>query len=195
VRGLNATAEYFLIFSAVLFVVLIPFCVRHARRSKAKIHYLGGLVCGLVSLACISLYFLQVALVFVFFGIAFVIALITFPFIMVANQREADKLRRDTNVTEPLKARDLLNLKGWYKLAFRWGIPKTMSLYILLTFGVLVPLLFALYILGLSVMSASIGGGIAGVIGCFLFYQQLKINHLNPQENPKQASPLAEPPA
>ena len=168
--------------------------MRHARRSKEKVHYLGGLVSGLVSLAFISMYFMQVTWFFLLIGVSFIIVLAIFPIVISANQRKAAKMRRETNVLEPLKARELLNWKGLYKLASRWGTMKTRGLYVLFTFGPLAPLLCVLYIADLSVMPAAPNGSGAGFIGIILFYQQLRRNHLNPQENMKH-TPLAEPSA
>ena len=190
---MNAVAEYFLIFSAALFASLILLCVRRARRYKEKINYVAGLVFGLLSLAFISLYFTQIVWFFLLMGVAFLIGLVSVPFSILASQREADKQLQETNVMEPLKARELLDVKGWYKLTCRWGIPKTVGLYALVTFTPLIPLLFVAYIADLSVMCGAIGGVTAGTVGIIRLYQQLKRSHLSPQENPNPP-PLPEPP-
>jgi len=170
-------APYYLFaLGIVLCGVTIPFIVIRAHRSKEKAYYMGVLVSGLMLLAFISVFLLQFALFLVFVAVAFIISLVSFPIIREAAQREAAKQQRETNVTEPLKARELLWWKGWYKLALRWGVPKTMGLYVLLNFGIIVPVLLVLSIMGFSIISGYLAAIIVEVILIVQFYQQIKKN-------------------
>ena len=38
----------------------------------------------------------------------------------------------ESDISAPLRGRDFLTMKGWLKLASRWGVRKTVFLYILL---------------------------------------------------------------
>ncbi len=185
---------YLFAFGAVFCGLMITVCIIRVHRSKEKAYYISGLISGLVALACISALFLQFTLLMVFFAIAFIISVAGFSTVRAAARREADKQQRETNVTEPLKARDILNLKVWYKLAFRWGVRKTMSLYILLSYSITALMFFVVYIMGLTLISAYIATSIVVTIFIVQFYQQFKKNNLNPQESTKHAS-LPEPPA
>ena len=39
---------------------------------------------------------------------------------------------QETDISDPLRARDILTMKGCLKLASRWGVKKTVFLYILI---------------------------------------------------------------
>jgi len=110
--------------------------------------------------------------------VAFIISLLSYPEIREHGVREADKQQQETDVTEPLKARELLVWKGWYKLAFKWGVQKTMGVYIGFILGIVIPVFFGLYITGLHIPSAYISTTILMVIFTVQFYQQIKKNHI-----------------
>lgn len=185
---------YIFAFGSIFFGVLVPLIIIRAHRSKEKVYYVSALGSGLMLLACISAFFLQFALLAVFFAAACIISVAGYSKFRAAAQREATKQLQETNVTEPLKARELWTLKGWYKLAFRFGIHKTIGLYVLLNIGITVPVLFVLYITGLTIISAYIAPVIVEVIFIVQFYQQIKKNPLKPQRSTAHA-PLAEPSA
>ncbi len=188
--------EYIIAFGAVAFAVLIPVAAVRAHRLKEDTLYAGCLVFGLMSLACISAFFLQFALLAVFLIAAVITSVLVYPEMREINFREADRQRQETNVTEPVKARDLLNMKAWYKLAFRWGVRKTMVLYILVCCSITAPALLVLHVMGvIRIPVYYIGPVIAEAIFIVQFYQQLKKNQLTPQGSTKQAPPLPEPPA
>jgi uncharacterized membrane protein len=163
-----------LAFGAVFLGVLIAANIIKAHRAKEKIYYVSSLVCGLALLACISAFFLQFTLLILFMVVAFLISVASYPEAREHVVREADKQQRETNITEPLKARELLSWKGWYKLAFKWGIPKTMGLYIGFILGIVIPVFFGLYIAGLQIPSAYISTTVIMAILTVQFYQQIK---------------------
>ncbi len=180
-----------LAFGAVLSSVLIALTIIRAHRSKVKIYYVGSIICGLVLLSFISAFFLQFTLTILFIFIAFLASLASYPEIREHAVREADQQQRETNVTEPLKARDLLSWKGWYKLAFKWGILKTTVLYLGVYLGIVIPVFAGLYLIGLRLTSAYISTAILAVVFTVQFYRQIK---KKPHENTEHA-PLAKPPA
>ena len=183
---------YYLIAVGIMLLgAMIPYSVLRARRSKEKAYYMGGVVSALTLLVFISICFLQLVFAIVFVAAAFIISVVSLPMINAAVQREADKQRRETNVAEPLKARELLTWRGWYKLAFRWGIPKTMGLYLTFNLGILIPTFLALSIVGLHTIAAFISAAIVVVVFIVQFYQQMKKIHFTPQGNTENA-PLAE---
>ena len=140
---------YPIAFGAVLFGVLIALCVIRAHHSKERAYYIGGLVSGLMLLALISAFLLQFILFIVFVAAAFIVSVVGFPKIGEAILREAVTQRQETNVSEPLKARELLTWKGWFKLSSQFGVRKTMYVYILFNMGITGTELFILSIVGL----------------------------------------------
>ena len=155
---------------------------------------MSSLISGLVLLAVISVFLMQFTLLLLFMVVSFIISVVSYPAVRKHVAHEADKQRQETNVTEPLKARDLCSWKGWYKLAFKWGIPKTMCLHIGVYLGIIIPVFFGLYLTGLNLLSAYISTAIVMVIFTVQFYRQIKKNHLKPHGNTEH-TPLTESPA
>ena len=172
---------YLLAVGIILVSPFIPYSMLRARRSKEKVYYMSGVVGALTLLFFISILFQQIVFAIVFVTAAFMLSVISFPLLNTAFQREADKQRREKNFTEPLKAQELLTWSGWYKIAFRRSIPKTMTLYLAFNMGIIIPSSLALSIAGVTTTSFVIFliiAAIVVVIFMIQLYQPLKKNSL-----------------
>jgi len=123
-------------FLAILSIIAIVLSIRQARRTGNNIHYVGTAV-SLLMLSVFALALLNQALlafiVLIAGGIACIVAL---PKLLFVQKRELERqLVKDveeTDLSEPLKLRDFLRWKGWLKLAHKWGVWKTISIYSIL---------------------------------------------------------------
>lgn len=188
---------YVIAVGIILVSPFIPYSVLRACRSKEKVYYMSGVVAALTLLFFISILFQQIVFAIVFVLAAFTSSVASFPMLNEAVQREADKQRRETNVTEPLKAQELLTWRGWYKITFRRGIPKTMALYLAFNMGIIIPASLALSIAGaptISFFTFFIIAAIVVVISMIQLYQLITKIHFKPQGSTENV-PLPEPPA
>jgi len=125
-----------ILFLAVLSIFAVVISMRQARRKRDKTHYIGAAV-GFLMLSVFTLALLNQALlafiILVVGGLAFIA---TLPRAMALQKREMDeqlaKAVEETDLSEPLRLRDFLKWKGWLKLAYKWGVWKTASIYSIL---------------------------------------------------------------
>ena len=83
---------------------------------------------------------------FILFATTGILSLVGLPKIMKVLERESAKLAQEADLSAPLGGRDFFTSKGWLKLAFRWGLWKTVSLFYLSSAAILGGMLFALSI-------------------------------------------------
>ena len=77
----------------------------------------------------------QFILVLVLFVATGILSVAGLPKIIKVMRREPLKELQETDLSAPLRIRELLTWKGWFKLTSRWGIRKTMCLCSLLNTG------------------------------------------------------------
>jgi MFS family permease len=169
--------EYGLAFGAVFFSVMIVVGIVRARRTNERAYYISGLVSGLMLLATVSILLSQFVLFAVFFIAAFIVSVVGMSNVKKAFLREAVTQRQETNVSEPLNARDLLTWKGWFKLASRWGVRKAMYVYVLIMTGISGAMLFIASILGIiNPVFAAVTTIIVAVASVIIFRRQIEEN-------------------
>ena len=100
-----------------------------ARRKKEKAYYISAMVSFLMLLSCIFVILNQFFLVGVLLVAAGILGVVGLPKSIEVFRREMLKERQETDLSAPLRGRDLLMWKGWFKLVSRWGIRKTVCLY------------------------------------------------------------------
>ena len=114
-------------------------------------------------------HFILVLVLFVAIGILSVAGL---PKIIKAMRQEPLKELQETDLSAPLRGRDLLTWKAWFKLASRWSIRKTMCFYSLLNMGGIGAILFTLSILGTISIAWATGYTIIVGIGSAIFFHR-----------------------
>jgi hypothetical protein len=171
-------AAYGLIaFGTVFFGFMVVLGIVRARRSKERAYYISGLIAGLMLLAMTSILLSQFVLFTVFFVVAAIVSLVGMSKVKEAFLREAVTQRQETNVSEPLKVRDLLTWKGWFKVASRWGIHKATFAYVLVMTGISGGILFMLSVFGfLNPILATIYTIVVVIVSVILFRRQVEKN-------------------
>jgi hypothetical protein len=148
-----------------------------ARRSKERAYYRSGLMAGLMLLAIASILLSHFVLFAVFFVVAFVVSLVDISKVKEAFLREPVTQRQETNVSEPLKVRDLRKWKGWFKLAAQWGVHKATSVYVLVMTGISGGILFMLSVFGfLNPILTTIYTIVVVIASVILFRRQVEKN-------------------
>lgn len=125
-----------ILFLAVLSVLTAVLSIRRARQKREKIHYIGAVI-GFLMLSVFALALLNQALLAFFILVAGgIVCIATLPRIMSVQKQELErqlaKAIEETDLSEPLRLRELMGWKGWLKLAHRWGSWKTASIYSIL---------------------------------------------------------------
>ena len=123
-------------------------CAVRAHREKDKTYYLGAIASLLMLLVCVFLILNQRLLAIFLFASAGIFAIITLPIslkLLERIERKSVELAQ-VNLSAPLRGRELLGNKGILKLAYRWGVWKTVFLYWLLGVAVLGGILYTLSI-------------------------------------------------
>jgi len=142
---------YELLFGVVFCSFAMIVCAVRAHREKDKTFYIGTIASFLMLLVCAFLILNQRLLAIILFASAGVFAIVTLPMSLKLWERKSVELAQ-VNLSAPLRGRELLTYTGILKLAYRWGVWKTVFLYWLL--GV-VSLGGILYTLSLWVESLS----------------------------------------
>jgi hypothetical protein len=121
-------------------------CAVRAHREKDRTYYIGAIISFLMLLVCVFLILNQRLLAIFLFASAGIFAIITLPKSLKLYQRIERKSVElaQVNLSAPLRGRELLTNKGIIKLAYRWGVWKTVFLYWLLGVAVLGGILYTL---------------------------------------------------
>jgi hypothetical protein len=120
-------------------------CAVRAHREKDKMYYIGTIASFLMLLVCVFLILNQRLLAIILFAFAGICAIVTLPISLKFLERKSVELAQ-VNLSAPLRGRELLTYKGILKLAYRWGVWKTVFLYWLLEAAILGGILYALSI-------------------------------------------------
>jgi len=146
------SAHGLILFGVIFFGFMVMVSVVKARRKKERTYYISAIVSFLLLLFSIFIIlnqFIFALIVFIAIGVVSVAGL---PKIIEVMRREPPQELKETDLSTPLRLRDLLAWKGWFKLASRWGAPKTMCLYSLLNMGGVGAIFFTLSIFGMISM-------------------------------------------
>jgi hypothetical protein len=130
-----STPFTFLLFGAAIFLAIAAIGIIRGIKLKERAYCISGLVCVLLSLWMVLMYFSQFVLGMGFFIAGAIIGLANYSKSMKAASREAVTSHKETDVSKPLKIIDLFSWGGWFKIASRWGIRKALLFYILFNLG------------------------------------------------------------
>jgi len=145
-----------------------------AHRKKERTYYIGAMIGFLMLLASLFFIFNQFLFGLVLFATAGILAIAGLPKIMRMLGRESAKQLQEMDPSAPLRGRDFLTWKGWFKLASSWGVRKTMCFYSIIMTMVSGATLFALSILGMISIMWAIGFTIiVGILSPIYFYRQV----------------------
>jgi len=159
-----------MLFGVAFFGFLAIVNVVQARRKKEKAYYISAMVSLLMLLLSTSIVLNQLIFAVVFFVAGIILALIGLPKVREAMRREPLRELQETDFSAPLRVREFLTWKGWFKLASRWGIRKTMCLYSLLNMGGVGAIFFTLSILDTISIAWATGYTIIVGIGSAIFF-------------------------
>ena len=146
-----ASTPYELLFGVLFCSFAMIVCAVRAHREKDKTYYHGAIISFLMLLVCGFLILNQRLLAIILLASAGVFAIVTLPISFKLWERKSVELAQ-VDLSAPLRGRELLTNKGIIKLAYRWGVWKTVFLYWLLG---LVSLGGILYTLSIWVESLS----------------------------------------
>ena len=144
--------------------------VVQARRMKEKAYYMSALVSFVILLSFVFIFLNQFILVLFLFVTAVILSIAGLPKAIKAMRRQPLKELQETDLSAPLRVRDLLTWKAWFKLASRWGIRKTICFYSLIMTGGCGAILFTFSILGVIRIAWAIGYTIIVGIGSPIFF-------------------------
>ncbi len=139
---------------AVLIIVIFCFLagimdIVKARRKKQKIRYFFSGFFFLVVVAFVALFFGQVLLSLVVFGLLGIMGFFLFPKTFGLHKQEVITQKQETEISAPLTPRDFLTWKAWIKLKAIYGFRKMMIIYIVSTTTIVVTILFVFIVLGI----------------------------------------------
>lgn len=141
-----------MLFSVAFFGFMVVVGVVKARRRKEKAYYISAMVSFLMLLSSIFVILNQFILVLVLFIAIGILSVAGLPKTIKVMRREPLKELQETDFSAPLRMRDLLTWKGWFKLVSSWGLRKTLCLYSLLNMGGVGAIFFTLSIFGMISM-------------------------------------------
>ena len=145
-------------------------------KKKEKAYYISAMVSFLLLLFSIFVILNQFILALILFVVLIVaipiLNIVGLPKLREAMRRDLVKELQEADLSAPLRGRDLLTWKAWFKLASRWGIRKTMCCYSLFMMGVGGAIFFTLSILGFINMVWAAGLTIIVGIGSPIFFHR-----------------------
>ena len=103
-----------------------------------------------------------------------ILSIVGLPKIVKVMRREPLRELQETDFSAPLRVRELITWKGWFKLASRWGVRKTMCFYSLIMTAVSGATLLTLGISGMISIAWVIGLTIiVGIFSPIYFHRQV----------------------
>ena len=163
-----------MLFGVAFFGFMVVVGVVKARRKQEKAYYISAMVAFLMLLSSVFVILNQFILVLVLFVAIGILSIAGLPRIIRAMRREPLEELQETDFSAPLRVRELLTWKGWFRLVSRWGIRKTVCLYSLLNMGGIGAIFFTLSILGTVSISWAIGLTIiVGILSPIFFHHQV----------------------
>ena len=167
-----------ILFGVAFFGFMVVVGVVQARRKKEKTYYISAMVSFLLllfSIVIILNQFILALILFVVFIVAIpILSIVGLPKLREAMRRDLVKELQETDLSAPLRIRDLLTWKGWFKLTSRWGIRKTMCLHSLFNMGVVGAIFFTLSIFGMiNIVWAAVFTIFTGIGSPIFFHRQI----------------------
>ena len=163
-----------MLFGVAFFGFMVVVGVVQARRKKEKAYYISAMVSFLMLFLSIFVVLNQFILVGILFVATIILSIVGLPKITKVMRREPFKELQETDLSAPLRIKDFLTWKGWFKLTSSWGIRKTLCLYSLLNMGVGGAIFFTLSILGvLSIVLAAVITVLVGIVSPIFFRRQI----------------------
>ena len=142
-----------MLFGVAFFGFMVIVGIVKARRRKEKAYYISAMVSFLMLISSIFVILNQFILVGVLLVTAGILSIAGLPKTIEVFRREMLKDLQETDLSAPLRGRDLLTWKGWFKLVSRWGISKTVYLYSLVAGAIF----FTLTIFGMISIASATG--------------------------------------
>ncbi len=146
-----------LLYGIVFLSFLVLFYIIQAYRKREKTYYIGAGLGTSFIFVIVLLLLNQKFFSLILFIITGLLSIVALPTIMEAQRREATKQLQKASSSAPLKGRDLLTYVGWLKLARRWSIWKTVTVYTLFTLTGATVVLYVLSIYGIASAGAIVG--------------------------------------
>jgi len=163
-----------MLFGVAFFGLMVVVGVVKARRKKEKAYYISAIVAFLMLLSSIFVILNQFILVLVLFVATAILSVAVLPKTIELMRREPLRELQETDLSVPLRIRELLTWKGWFKLTSSWGIRKTLCLYSLLNMGGVGAIFFTLSILGMiSIVWTAVATILVGIGSPIFFYRQI----------------------
>jgi len=163
-----------MLFGSAFFGFMVVVGVVKARRMRETAYYISAMVSFLMLLISIFVILNQFILAGVLFVATVILGVAGLPKIVKTMRREPLKELHETDLSVPLRVRDFLTWKGWFKLTSRWGVRKTMCFYSLFMTGVCGAILFTSSIFGIISIAWAAGYTIfVGVGSPVFFYLQV----------------------
>jgi len=163
-----------MLFGVAFFGLMVVVGVVKARRKKEKTYYISAMISFLMLLSCVFVILNQFILVLVLFVAIGILSVAVLPKTIELMRREPLKELQETDLSAPLRIRDLLTWKGWFKLTSRWGIRKTMCLHSLLNMGGVGAIFLTFSIFGMiSITWAAVLTILVGIGSPIFFYRQV----------------------
>ena len=163
-----------MLFGVAFFGFMVVVGVVKARRKKEKAYYISAIVAFLMLLSSIFVILNQFTLVLVLFVATAILSVAVLPKTIELMRREPLRELQETDFSAPLRIRELLTWKGWFKLTSSWGIRKTLCLYSLLNMGGVGAIFFTLSILGMiSMVWTAVATILVGIGSPIFFYRQI----------------------
>jgi hypothetical protein len=163
-----------MLFGIAFFGFMVVVGVVKARRMRETAYYISAMVSFLMLLISIFVILNQFILAGVLFVATVILGVAGLPKIVKAMRREPLRELHETDLSVPLRVRDFLTWKGWFKLTSRWGVRKTMCFYTLFMTEVCGAILFTSSIFGIISIAWAAGYTIfVGVGSPVFFYLQV----------------------
>lgn len=168
----------FLLFGAAIFLVLGAIGIIRGTKLKETAYCINGVVCVLLSLFMVLLYFNQVILGIGFFIAGAIIGLANFSKSTKVASREAITPYKETDLSGPFKLGEVFSWGGWFKIASRWGSHKALLFYVLFNLGAIWIIPVILFILNIgsssfiAVITVFVTIGVV-ITSVPVFYQQV----------------------
>jgi len=163
-----------MLFGVAFFGFMVVVGVVKARRKKEKTYYISAMISFLMLLSCVFVILNQFMLVLVLFVAMGILSIAVLPKTIELMRREPLRELQETDFSAPLRGRDFLTWKGWFKLTSSWGIRKTMCLYSLLNMGAVGAIFFTLSIFSMiSMVWTVVATILVGIGSPIFFYRQV----------------------
>ena len=162
-----------ILFGVAFFGFLAVVNVVQAHRKKEKTYYLGATVSFIMLVACVLIFLNQFIVALTLTALTAILSIAGLPRVLKVQERELAKQLQEMDLSAPLRGRDWLTWKGWFKLAYRWGIWKTVFLYWLLVVAILGGMLFTLSMY-MSMGYVAVYTISFTIVSAIIFYQQFK---------------------